>query len=250
MAVVPERRASTPQYIGNGDGRGRGLDPGLRSGPALLAAGFVADQLQDPHLERQGFDETARPVLDAVRVAVDEARDEHALRAVLLDSCRGGSRRPARGSRRARRASGRRRRPRTSRRVYFPGSEASLGTSAPRSRVEGPAGGAGEGTKLPDRVVQREIHGCRAAGEGVRARTRADRAPAEDSSTDDDRRAPTRARLAHLATHGFAKRHLTRKSYEANAKLEFAARPIHPKRTCFQPSDFSLVAKNVSPSID
>ena len=45
----------------------------------------MADELQDPHLEGQGLDEPAGPVLDAVGVAVDEARDEHALGTVLLD---------------------------------------------------------------------------------------------------------------------------------------------------------------------
>jgi hypothetical protein len=39
-----------------------------------------------PKLQREGLGEAARPVLDAVRVAVDEARHQQPLRAVLLRS--------------------------------------------------------------------------------------------------------------------------------------------------------------------
>ena len=83
---------------------------------------------------------------------------------------------------------------RTSRRVYFPGSEASLGTSAPRSRVGGPAGGAGERENFPTELSS--VRSMVAEPPVRAARTHARRfAPAEDSSQQ-----TTRARLAHWQT--------------------------------------------------
>ena len=86
---------------------------------------------------------------------------------------------------------------RTSRRVYFPGSEASLGTSAPRSRVGGPAGGAGERENFPT-----ELSSVRSmvAEPPVRACAHP-RAPICAGG-----RFLSRARLAHFGTHRFAKR--------------------------------------------
>lgn len=50
--------------------------------PSLGPPRLVTDELQYPHFERQGSDETARPVFVGVSVSVDEAAEEHLVRTV------------------------------------------------------------------------------------------------------------------------------------------------------------------------
>ena len=227
MAVVPERRASTPQCIAE---------------TAMAAAGVL---IQDsgpaqPSSPRGSWRISCRTHISSGRGLMrpraqcstlcvwpltkpgTSMRSEQSSSIVPGGQSTSSERVPP-GATRFRTPSAMR----TSRRVYVPGSEASLGTSAPRSRVGGPAGGAGEGENFPT-----ELSSVRSmvAEPPVRACAHP-RAPICAGGRFLNRRAPTRARLARRRPTDLPSVARTSSSHESHTTQMpnwNSGCPIHP----------------------